>query len=313
MIKPVFKFIKKFKFQGFYFCACHNLISRWAPPSEKGIFIASLFGSSLGTAFTFPLMGFITNNYSWKIAFYVTAIITLIISLLWFHVVADSPDKHISITHAERNLIEESLGLNVISRREFPPVSEMFKSKPFYALLWLHFSDVWGIYFILTSAPMFLSQVLKYDLKDVGMISSLPYIIRMASAIFFGGIGDFLWSQKIMSVTRIRKVFCIFCESFEFLVKFEIYFIFFLAHIIPGIILFGFCFIENDPQMCILLITVALGLNGAATLTSAANAQDLSPIYAGSAFGIINFFATMSGFLSPMVVSFFTRYQVGRF
>lgn len=99
-----------------------------------------------------------------------------------------------------------------MSRKEFPPVSEMFKSKPFYALLLLHFSDVWGMYFILTSAPMFLSQVLKYDLKDVGMLSSLPYIIRMICAIIFGGIGDLLWSKKIMSTTRIRKVFCIFCE-----------------------------------------------------------------------------------------------------
>lgn len=180
------------------------------------MFVASLFGSSLGTAFTFPLMGFITDNYSWQSAFYVTAVIALITSLLWFHIVADSPDRHISISQAEKNLIEESLGLNVMSRREFPPVSEMLKSKPFYALLWLHFSDVWGIYFILTSAPMFLSQILKYDLKDVGMISSLPYIIRMASAIIFGGIGDFLWSRKLMTTTGIRKVFCVFCELFEF-------------------------------------------------------------------------------------------------
>jgi ACS family sodium-dependent inorganic phosphate cotransporter len=62
--------------------------------------------------------------------------------------------------------------------------------------------------------------------------------------------------------------------------------------------------------MCILLMTLALGFNGASSLTSTANVQDLSPVFAGSAFGIINFFATMSGFLSPMVVSFFTRHQV---
>lgn len=85
--------------------------------------------------------------------------------------------------------------------------------------------------------------------------------------------------------------------------------LFFTAHIIPGIILLGFCFVENNPQVCITLMTIAVGLNGAATLTSAANAQDLSPVYASSAFGITNFFATMSGFLSPMVVSFFTRNQ----
>lgn len=62
--------------------------------------------------------------------------------------------------------------------------------------------------------------------------------------------------------------------------------------------------------MCIILMTISLGLNGASTLTSGANAQDLSPNYAASVFGIANFFATMSGFLSPLVVNFFTRHQV---
>lgn len=57
-------------------------------------------------------------------------------------------------------------------------------------------------------------------------------------------------------------------------------------------------------------MTISLGLNGASTLTSGANAQDLSPNYAGSVFGIANFFATMSGFLSPLTVSFFTKNQV---
>lgn len=156
-------------------------------------------------------MGFIIEVFNWQSAFYVTAIITFITSLLWFHIVADSPDKHHSISHAERNLIDES-SAELSVRKEFPPVSEMFKSKPFYALLLLHFSDAWGVYFILTSAPMFMSQVLKFDLKDVGMLSSLPYIIRMISAILFGGIGDLLWSKKLISTTGIRKVFCIFCE-----------------------------------------------------------------------------------------------------
>jgi MFS transporter, ACS family, solute carrier family 17 (sodium-dependent inorganic phosphate cotransporter), other len=57
-------------------------------------------------------------------------------------------------------------------------------------------------------------------------------------------------------------------------------------------------------------MTISLGLNGASTLTSGANAQDLSPNYAGSVFGIANFFATMSGFLSPLLVSFITQNQV---
>lgn len=86
----------------------------------------------------------------------------------------------------------------------------------------------------------------------------------------------------------------------------------FEAHIIPGILLFGFCYIENSPRMCILLITLSLGFNGAATMTSSQNPQDLAPNFAASVFGLVNFFATTSGFLSPLVVSYFTREKVRR-
>jgi MFS transporter, ACS family, solute carrier family 17 (sodium-dependent inorganic phosphate cotransporter), other len=84
----------------------------------------------------------------------------------------------------------------------------------------------------------------------------------------------------------------------------------FTAHIIPGLFLFGFCFVEKSPYVCIALITLSLGFNGAAVMTSAQNPQDLAPNYAASVFGLTNFFATSSGFISPLVVSYFTREKV---
>jgi MFS transporter, ACS family, solute carrier family 17 (sodium-dependent inorganic phosphate cotransporter), other len=55
---------------------------------------------------------------------------------------------------------------------------------------------------------------------------------------------------------------------------------------------------------------LSLGFNGAAVMTSAQNPQDLAPNYAASVFGFTNFFATMSGFISPLVVSYFTSERV---
>lgn len=45
-------------------------------------------------------------------------------------------------------------------------------------------------------------------------------------------------------------------------------------------------------------------------MTSSQNPQDLAPNFAGSVFGLANFFATTSGFLSPLAVSYFTREKV---
>lgn len=67
---------------------------------------------------------------------------------------------------------------------------------------------------------------------------------------------------------------------------------------------------EKNPYVCITLITLSLGMNGAATMTSCQNPQDLAPNYAASVYGVSNFLATMSGFISPMVVSYFTSEKV---
>lgn len=61
---------------------------------------------------------------------------------------------------------------------------------------------------------------------------------------------------------------------------------------------------------CVALITIALGLNGASTVVSLANALDLAPNYAATLSSIINTFSTAAGIIAPLVVSYFTSENV---
>jgi MFS transporter, ACS family, solute carrier family 17 (sodium-dependent inorganic phosphate cotransporter), other len=198
-----------------FFATCHNLISRWSPPEERGIFLTSLTGAKLGTAFTFPLMGFIVENMGWRCGFYVTAVCSLAFALIWFNIVADSPEKHSSISKTEQEFIENSHDKLITNRSSFPPITKMLTSLPFYALMFLHFSDTWGSFFLLTSAPMFMSQVLKFELKNAGLVSCFPYLARLVSGFLFGIIGDHLSSQGY-NPTKLRKYFCILCKLSNF-------------------------------------------------------------------------------------------------
>lgn len=175
------------------------------------MFVSSLLGAKLGTALTWPLMGLIIQVLNWRWAFYITAISSMLVSILWLRFVADSPEKHPYISRAEREYIDNSLEQVLSKKPELPPIAKMMKSMPFYALTLLHFSDVWGIFFLLTSAPMFMSQVLKFDLKNAGIVASFPYIARLVFGFVFGAAGDHLM-KKGVSATKIRKLFCIFCE-----------------------------------------------------------------------------------------------------
>lgn len=89
-----------------------------------------------------------------------------------------------------------------------------------------------------------------------------------------------------------------------------IFIIYFTAHIIPGLFLLLLCKIGYDPYICVAVITLSLGFNGAATMTNLQNSQDLAPNFAGHLYGMINFVATTSGFISPLIVAYFTQERV---
>jgi MFS transporter, ACS family, solute carrier family 17 (sodium-dependent inorganic phosphate cotransporter), other len=69
-------------------------------------------------------------------------------------------------------------------------------------------------------------------------------------------------------------------------------------------------FVAFNPYLCVAVMTISLGLNGSSVITNLMNSQDLSPNFAGTIYGMINFFGTSSGFLSPIIVAYFTAEEV---
>lgn len=90
--------------------ALHSIISRWAPPDEKGKFIASLMGGTFGTVITWPLVGILIEQAGWSYAFYVPAVLTIVMTLIWYCVVYDTPEVHPWITKEEKDYIDQTLG-----------------------------------------------------------------------------------------------------------------------------------------------------------------------------------------------------------
>jgi MFS transporter, ACS family, solute carrier family 17 (sodium-dependent inorganic phosphate cotransporter), other len=188
------------------------LVSRWAPKDEKGKFVSALLGGALGNVITWVMLGPIIKTFGWQFGFYIPALITLVFVLLWYILVADSPADHARISKQEREHIEDSLGNSVTKSKSLPPVASVLTSIPFYALLILHYGSLWGLYFLQTAAPMFMTEALKFDLSAAGNFSSLPPLARLLAGFGFGAIGDFIRRRDCMRVTVIRKSFCLFCE-----------------------------------------------------------------------------------------------------
>lgn len=197
---------------GVIYPALHNLVSRWAPAEEKGKFIATLLGGNFGTVVTWAVVGVIIETLGWVWAFYIPAIFILFISVIWLYFVADRPDTHPRISEKEKQLIETSLGNTVSTEKQIVPFFRILTSIPFWALLLLHYGNLWGLYFLLTASPKYMSEVLKFKLSNAGFLSALPHLARVFFGLGFGEFGDYLRRNNIVSVTLIRKSFTIFCK-----------------------------------------------------------------------------------------------------
>ncbi|XP_061379217.1 uncharacterized transporter slc-17.2-like isoform X2 [Danaus plexippus] len=274
---------------GFIYPSLHCLVARWAPPAEKGKFVSAMMGGTLGTVVTWSLTGPLLERFGWASAFYVPAGLTFIWCGFWWYLVADTPSEHPRISASERKYILDALGDKVKKSKGLPPFRRIITSFPFLAMVILHFGNLWGLYFIMTVGPKFVSSVLGFELSAAGIISALPYLARLILATIFGAIGDCILSRKLMTTTTIRKFFCLF------------------SHIIPGILLVLLVYTGCSTALSVAMITMSMGFNGAATLTNLQNHQDLAPNYAGTLYGIANFIGSTAGFFTPMITAYFTK------
>lgn len=82
------------------------------------------------------------------------------------------------------------------------------------------------------------------------------------------------------------------------------------AHVIPGLLLLPISFCSDQPYVCIALMSASFGFNGAVSTVTLCNYHDLSPNYATTLNSIINGLGNSAGFLSPLVVAYFTADNV---
>ncbi|XP_072944697.1 sialin-like [Epargyreus clarus] len=277
---------------GFLFPSLHALVAHWAPPAEKGKFVSALLGGAIGTVVTWSLSGPLIEKFGWDYAFYVPGVIAFAWCAFWWFLVYDSPVQHPRISDEEKKYILEAIGDKVQHKSEqkvVPPFWKIFTSFPFLAMVVLHYGSNWGLYFVMTAAPKFVSSALGFNLSSTGSLASLPYLCRMIFSLIFGAIGDRIVKQNVVSTTFMRKFFCLF------------------SHIVPGLLLIGLGYTGCAPILSVALITFSMGSNGAATLTNLVNHQDLAPNFAGTLYGIANGIGNTAGFITPLVTAHFTK------
>ncbi|XP_011704679.1 PREDICTED: putative inorganic phosphate cotransporter [Wasmannia auropunctata] len=264
--------------------AIQPMTARWIPPTERSKFVSHMMASSLGAAITMLMCGFLIASLGWESVFYVTGVIGIIWSVTWFLLVFDSPSEHPRISAEERHFIESAIGTTTTAKHLPIPWRALITSGPVWAIIITHACSVFGYHTIVNQLPTYMKYILHFNIKENGLLSSLPYLGKYIFALSMSILADYLLRNNKLSVTAIRKIFTTF------------------AVLTPGILMVIQAYYGCNRAASVIVFTVALTINGGITAGYLGNGLDIAPNFSGTIFGIANTFSSIGGFLSTFMV-----------
>ena len=271
---------------GVIFPCINSCIGKWVPLSERITFLAVVFsGGNGGLMVSYALSGYLCQ-VSWTLVFYILGSVTILWYIAYWFIVYSSPDQHPRISDNEKSFISQ----NISSKQSVQkPLKISWKniltSPSVLGLTVAHFSFVWNFYTVSMGIPLYMQDVLFFNIKDNGILSSLPPLIQMTCGMGVGILCDYVQRNLIKSRRVMRKM----CQTI--LTVFSM----------GPIMAVGFIGCEHRTYAVVLFCVIYFGsifARGGASLIP----SDIAPRMAGSVYGFSNFVTNFTGFLVPIAI-----------
>ncbi|OWF37693.1 uncharacterized transporter slc-17.2-like [Mizuhopecten yessoensis] len=267
-----------------------QLLSNWAPlPERAQMMVVVESANSIGGILNFLLSGLICSIPvlgGWPFIFYIFGGLNLLALVVWGFVAYDKPSMHPRITPKELEFIENHRIKTRADTKTHIPWLEMMTSSAFWGCVLGFITS--GILFMIMAIclPLYIEQVLKFDATLNGVISAIVFVGRLAGAVFFGYLADFVYSKGRLSICNLRKLF----QTTGLLGS------------VPLVIWISFLR-ESDKLLAIVLITLYWFILSAMNSGFRVNPADIAPRFAGLINGIsINLTAVLSA-IAPLIVA----------
>ncbi|XP_026482187.1 putative inorganic phosphate cotransporter isoform X2 [Ctenocephalides felis] len=268
----------------------HAMLAKWIPPNERSRMGAAVYaGAQFGTVVSMPLSGLLSEygfDGGWPSIFYVFGLVGAIWSaafLLWVH---EDPEVHPTIDQREKKYIVSSLWGTAGTSTPPIPFKKILLSLPFWAIMFAHMGQNYGYETLMTELPTYMKQVLRFSIKDNGILSALPYLAMWLFSMFISVIADWLLTSERLTHTSLRKI------------------INGIGQFGPAICLMIASYTGCDRPLTVALLTIGVGLNGAIYSGFKVNHLDISPRFAGILMSFTNCTANLAGLLAPLVAGY---------
>ncbi|XP_044267655.1 sialin-like [Tribolium madens] len=145
-----------------------------------------------------------------------------------------------------------------------------------------------NINLILNELPSYMNQILHFNIKENGLLSSIPFFVSYFVAVVSAYVADKWKKSERFSALTIRRM----CTSISFCIPI----IFYLIQIVWG----------NSKNVSVIVFTLSLGFTSVATAGFLSNSIDISPTYSGTILGLGVTGGAATGYISAKIVAFIT-------
>lgn len=280
--------------EGALFPAAQSLLARWALPRYRSAIVGTIItgGSDGGTVIGLLLSGVLCDYGfagGWPSVFYVFGTVGCLCAFAYLALCYDSPETHARISTKEREYWEKEIGVADLAEHPATPWKSILTSVPVWALASAFFADNWGFYTLSLVMPLYLHDVLGFDLLTNGIVTATAFLVSAALDPVSGSLADWLRAPGRLSTNVVRKGFVV--AGFA------------LAGVSFALITYTGCV----RSLAVLLLILAASGSGVSYPNIVTNVQDLAPLHAGKLMGLTYTVVALGAIGSPSVVGAVTE------
>ncbi|XP_047112300.1 sialin-like [Schistocerca piceifrons] len=280
--------------QGGIIPAIQTIICRWAPDHERSKFSVIYLGVFGGTLVSMAVSGALCETaVGWPLAFYFFGAVGLLWCLPWCLLAQDSPAQHRRIDPAERSYIEATIVSS--AKKKLPvPWKRILLSPPLWAFVSLMITLDWTYYLLITSLPLYIANILHFDVRSNGFLSAIPQITGVIGSLLFGWAGDVVFRKGYISkINGLRVVNG-------------------LSTLVPAATLLVVTLVGCNTSVLVAMLAISGFCISTYCAAPYMNMQAIAPNYSGTIAGIVNSIANLTGIAVPYVVGAFTNANQSR-
>lgn len=177
------------------------IISKWFPAEERAranaLFIMNI---NIAILVTGPLSGWIIQSFGWRNVFIIEGIVSLLLILVWWPLIDETPAEAKWISAAERDYITTRIAAQQQQTRAGgAPFSyrALFANANFWRLTAFYLFFQIGDYGFMMWLPTILKNLTQQGMALVGLMSAVPFLAAMAGLYLIAYYSDMSGKRRI--------------------------------------------------------------------------------------------------------------------